>query len=154
MKFLYRKHFIQKTLPCIGYFSFLFIQRWARVTQSQSPDFKHNSIRRFQISVTPVMLPERNWTIVIHSVTVHVEAVIRILLLCQNFCGSFPINLLRIHLRFLTFIFRFVFLLFIICLFQGCHCWFCFFGLSWVFFLRADMYAFVCLCCIHAKIFM
>lgn len=69
--------FVQKNLPCIGYFSFLFIQRWAQVTQSQGPGFKNNSIRWLQISVTPVMLPERNWTTVIHWVTVPVEAVIR-----------------------------------------------------------------------------
>lgn len=54
---------------------------------------------------------------------------------CQNFCGSFPISLLRIHLRFWWLIFCFVCFLFVLdfsyCCFWvfflegvGCHFWF------------------------------
>lgn len=48
------------------------------VMQSLGPYFKNNSSSRFQISVTVVMLPGRNWTLEAHSFCrFAVEAVIR-----------------------------------------------------------------------------
>lgn len=66
---------------------------------------------------------------------------------CQNFCGSFPISLLRIHLRVLWLIFCFVCFLFIVCFFGGVVIvGFGFLVCVGFFFPRADMDAFVCVC--------
>lgn len=62
--------------------------------QSLDPDFKNNSSSRFQISVTVVMLPWRNRTIERHSFN-RFACRSSNQMLCQNFCGSFPIRLFR-----------------------------------------------------------
>lgn len=62
--------------------------------QSLGPDFKNSSSSRFQISVTAMILPGRNWTIETHSFNCFACRSSN-QMVCQNFCGPFPISLLR-----------------------------------------------------------
>lgn len=80
------------------------------VMQSLGPDSKNNSSSRFQISVTAVILPGRNWTIETHSFNCFACRSSN-QMFCQNFCGPFPISLLRMCLVCLSVMLVFSFLL-------------------------------------------